>query len=67
MSELMAEYSHRREIKGRGVIQLIFEITSEADDSARRVLGPMPPPGESKWFKISSLGSGEAGDGGDGA
>jgi hypothetical protein len=50
-----ATYSDWRLIKGRKVVQVIFELPLEAAGQAYDVLGGMPDPGRSVWCGIARL------------
>ena len=50
-----ASFSDWRIVKGRKVVQVIFELPIEASHHAYNVLGGMPSPAESKWFAIARL------------
>jgi len=47
-----ATYHNIRNVHGRGVIQLTFEMPIEAWEHANRVLGP---PKSTEWFAIARL------------
>lgn len=42
-------------IRGRKVVQLVFEVPLEKADEAYQVVGGMPDPSTSKWFAIAAL------------
>lgn len=50
-----ATYSDWRVIKGRKVVQVVFETPIEQADLAYKVVGGMPNPAEEKWFAIARL------------
>jgi hypothetical protein len=50
-----ASYSDWKVIKGRKVIQIIFEVPMEAAGHAYNVLGGMPNFGADEWFAIARL------------
>lgn len=56
-----ATYSDWRVIKGRKVVQVVFETPIEQADLAYKVVGGMPNPAEEKWFAIARLASEKAG------
>jgi hypothetical protein len=50
-----ATYSDWRVIKGRKVVQVVFEVPIETADIAYKVVGGMPHPGNEAWFGIAKL------------
>lgn len=50
-----ATYSDLKVIRGRKVVQFIFEVPIEAAGHAYNVLGGMPSPMDEKWFAIARL------------
>jgi hypothetical protein len=50
-----ATYSDWRVIKGRKVVQIVFELPLESSDEAYQVLGGMPIAAREKWFGIARL------------
>lgn len=50
-----ATYSDWRLVKGRKVVQVVFEIPLEQSNLAYEVLGGMPHPGESVWCAVARL------------
>jgi hypothetical protein len=50
-----ASYSDWRVIKGRKVVQIVFELPLESSDEAYQVLGGMPIAASEKWFGIARL------------
>ena len=50
-----ATYSDWRLIRGRKVVQVVFEIPLEAADSAYATLGGMPNPAAEAWCAIARL------------
>jgi hypothetical protein len=50
-----ATYSDWRVIKGRKVVQVVFELPLESSDEAYQVLGGMPIAASEKWFGIARL------------
>jgi hypothetical protein len=52
---LEAVYSDWKVVKTRKVIQLVFEIPVEADQTAYKVMGGMPDHASSRWFAIARL------------
>lgn len=50
-----ASYSDWRVVKGRKVVQIIFEVPIEAAGHAYNVLGGMPNFGSEDWFAIARL------------
>lgn len=50
-----ASYSDWRVVKGRKVIQIIFEIPIEAAGHAYNVLNGMPTFGAETWFAIARM------------
>jgi hypothetical protein len=53
-----ATYSDWRIIKGRKVVQIVFEVPLEGEGLAYQVLGGMPDPSKSVWCGIARLKSG---------
>lgn len=53
-----ASYSDWRIVKGRKVVQIIFEVPIEAAGHAYNVLGGMPNFGSEDWFAIARLNKG---------
>lgn len=47
-----------RLIKGRKVVQVVFEIPLELADQAYKALGGMPDPGKSVWCAVARLNAG---------
>ncbi len=50
-----ATYSDWRVIKGRKVVQIVFEVPLEASGHAYNVLSGMPNFGSEKWFAIARM------------
>jgi hypothetical protein len=50
-----ATYSDWRVIKGRKVVQVVFEVPIETADLAYKVVGGMPHPGNEAWFGIAKI------------
>jgi len=50
-----ATFTDWRLIKGRKVVQIVFEVPLEGADEAYRVLDGMPDPGASVWCAIARL------------
>jgi hypothetical protein len=50
-----ATYSDWKVIKGRKVVQVVFEVPIESADLAYQVVGGMPHPGTEAWFGIAKL------------
>jgi hypothetical protein len=50
-----AEYADWKLIRGRKVVQVVFEVPIELSDAAYDVLGGMPNPAVSSWFGIARL------------
>jgi hypothetical protein len=50
-----ATYSDWKVIKGRKVVQVVFEVPIETADLAYQVVGGMPHPGTEAWFGIAKL------------
>ena len=50
-----ATFTDWRLIKGRKVVQIVFEVSIEAADAAYHVLGGMPDPGASVWCAVARL------------
>lgn len=50
-----ASYSDWRLVKGRKVIQIIFEVPVEAAGHAYNVLDGMPQFGSENWFAIARM------------
>jgi hypothetical protein len=50
-----ATYSDWKVIKGRKVVQVVFEVPIESADLAYQVVGGMPHPGTEAWFGIARL------------
>lgn len=50
-----ATYSDLRLIKGRKVVQFVFEVPLEAAEHAMNVLGGMPSPMSEQWFAIARM------------
>lgn len=50
-----ATYSDWRVIKGRKVVQIVFEVPLEASGHAYNVLGGMPNFGSEKWFGVARM------------
>jgi hypothetical protein len=50
-----ATYSDWRVVKGRKVVQVVFEVPIESADLAYQVVGGMPHPGTEAWFGIAKL------------
>lgn len=50
-----ASYSDWRIVKGRKVVQIIFEVPIGAEGHAYRVLGGMPKLDKPSWFGIARL------------
>lgn len=50
-----ATYSDWRLIKGRKVVQIVFELPLEAANEAYAALGGMPNPAAESWFAIARL------------
>jgi len=50
-----ATFTDWRLIKGRKVVQLVFEVPVEGADAAYQALGGMPDPGASVWCAIARL------------
>lgn len=50
-----ASFSDWRLIKGRKVVQIVFEVPIEKADQAYQVVGGMPDPSRSVWFAIAKL------------
>ena len=53
-----ATYTDFRLIKGRKVVQLVFEVPLEGADAAYQALGGMPDPGKSVWCAVARLDTG---------
>lgn len=53
-----ATFSDWRLIKGRKVVQVVFEIPLELADQAYQALGGMPDPGKSVWCAVARLKAG---------
>lgn len=50
-----ASFSDWKLIKGRKVVQIVFEVPIEKADQAYQVVGGMPDPSRSVWFAIAKL------------
>jgi hypothetical protein len=50
-----ATYSDWKVIKGRKVVQVVFEVPIESADLAYQVVGGMPHPGTEAWIGIARL------------
>lgn len=50
-----ATYADWKLIRGRKVVQVVFEIPLEKADEAYQVVGGMPDAGAEKWFGIAAL------------
>lgn len=50
-----AMFTEIRQVKGRKVYQLVFEVAAEAADKALQVLGGVPVSDESRWCAIARL------------
>jgi hypothetical protein len=50
-----ATYADWKLIKGRKVVQVVFEVPIEKADAAYNVVGGMPNPGTEGWFAIARL------------
>lgn len=50
-----ATYSDFRLIKGRKVVQFVFEVPIEESNKAFQALGGMPDPGSSVWCAVARL------------
>jgi hypothetical protein len=50
-----ATYRDWKVIKGRKVVQVVFEVPIESADLAYQVVGGMPHPGTEAWFGIAKL------------
>lgn len=53
-----ATYSDFRLVKGRKVVQFVFEVPLEAADEAFKAVGGMPNPMAEQWFAIAKLETG---------
>lgn len=62
-----ATYSDWRLIKGRKVVQIVFELPLEQANEAYTTLGGMPNPAAEVWCGIARLRTGDAPDEGEGA
>ena len=54
-----ATYSDLKVIRGRKVVQFVFEVPIEAAGHAMNILGGMPNPMAEKWFAIARLNKAE--------
>ena len=50
-----ASYSDLKVIRGRKVVQFVFEVPIEAAGHAMNVLGGMPNPMSETWFAIARM------------
>lgn len=50
-----ASYSDWRLVKGRKVVQIVFEVPMEAAGHAYNVLDGMPKFGSEQWFAIARM------------
>ena len=55
LAAFSATYSDWRVIKGRKVVQIVFEVPLEASGHAYNVLGGMPNFGDDEWFAVARL------------
>lgn len=66
LAAFQACFTDWRLVKGRKVVQLVFEVPLEGADHAYQVLGGMPDPAQSVWCAVARLQqhitTGKAGD-----
>jgi hypothetical protein len=55
MTAFRGTYADWKNIKTRGVVQIVFEVPLADSDAAYEILGGMPNPAKERWFGIAAL------------
>lgn len=55
MTAFRGTYADWKNIRTRGVVQIVFEVPLAESDAAYEILGGMPNPAKERWFGVAAL------------